>query len=85
MDHLSIASASVTEGNAGTGNIAFTLRYTGPSNNLSVEWATSDGTAIAGAELRLGAVYANLVANGADYFEVYEAMRSRTLRMATVV
>ena len=50
VDHFSIASASVTEGNVGMVNIAFTISYTGPSNNISVGWGTADGTAVAGAD-----------------------------------
>jgi chitinase len=50
VDHFSITDRSVTEGNAGTVNANFTIRYTGTLNDLTVDWATADNTAVAGAD-----------------------------------
>jgi large repetitive protein len=48
---LSIADASVTEGNAGTKDLAFTVTLAGPTAvAASVDFASSDGTATAGAD-----------------------------------
>src|SRR5207247_10151129 len=48
---LSIAGGSITEGNSGTTFAAFRITLPQGSNGLvSVEYATSDGTAIAGAD-----------------------------------
>ena len=38
------------EGSAGTANLTFTISYTGTKNNISVDWATANGTATAGAD-----------------------------------
>ena len=50
VSHFRINNASVTEGNAGTSNLTFTISYTGTKNNISVDWATADGTATAPAD-----------------------------------
>jgi hypothetical protein len=48
---VSIADASVTEGNAGTSNLAFTVSLTNvSSSDVSVDYATSDGSAVAGSD-----------------------------------
>ena len=41
---------ALTEGDAGTTNLTFTISYTGTKNNISVDWATANGTATAGAD-----------------------------------
>jgi Calx-beta domain len=48
VDHFTITNRTVTEGDSGTVNANFTIRYTGAKNDLSVDWATADGTATAG-------------------------------------
>ena len=50
VSHFMINDVSVTEGNAGTANLTFTISYTGTKNNISVDWATANGTATAGAD-----------------------------------
>ena len=45
VSHFRINNAALTEGNAGTTNLTFTISYTGTSNTISVDWATADGTA----------------------------------------
>ncbi|HZQ48310.1 MAG TPA: Calx-beta domain-containing protein, partial [Verrucomicrobiae bacterium] len=48
---LSIADASVTEGNVGTTNLVFTVTLTPAiSQTVSVNYATADGTAMAGSD-----------------------------------
>ena len=51
-DHFTIvANASpVTEGNAGTTPVTFTISYSGNPNPVSVDWTTVDGTATAGSD-----------------------------------
>ena len=50
VSHFSINSVALTEGDAGTTNLTFTISYTGTKNNISVDWATANGTATAGAD-----------------------------------
>jgi hypothetical protein len=50
VSHLAINSVSLTEGDAGTSTLTFTISYTGTKNNISVDWATANGTATAGAD-----------------------------------
>ena len=50
VSHFRINNAALVEGDAGTANMAFTISYTGTLNNISVDWATADGTATAGAD-----------------------------------
>lgn len=50
VSHFLINDVSVTEGSAGTANLTFTIRYTGTKNDISVDWATANGTATAGAD-----------------------------------
>ena len=50
VSHFNINSAALTEGDAGTTNLTFTISYTGTKNNISVDWATANGTATAGAD-----------------------------------
>ena len=50
VSHFAINSVGLTEGNAGTTNLTFTISYTGTKNNISVDWATADGTATAPAD-----------------------------------
>jgi hypothetical protein len=63
-DRISITNASVTEGNAGTKNLSFTISYSGPKNSLSVHWATADGTALAGSDYTASSGTANLAPTG---------------------
>jgi large repetitive protein len=63
-DRISITDASVTEGNAGTKNLSFTISYSGPKNSLSVHWATADGTALAGTDYTASSGTANLAPTG---------------------
>ena len=44
VSHFAINNVALTEGNAGTTNLTFTISYTGTSNTISVDWATADGT-----------------------------------------
>ena len=46
-DQISVSDVTVTEGNAGTVNAAFTISYTGPPNAMSVAYATANATASA--------------------------------------
>ena len=50
VSHFAINNVGLTEGNAGTTNLTFTISYTGTKNNISVDWATADGTATAPAD-----------------------------------
>ena len=50
VSHFAINSVGLTEGNAGTTNLTFTISYTGTSNTISVDWATANGTATAPAD-----------------------------------
>jgi hypothetical protein len=50
VSHLRINNASVTEGDAGIANLTFSISYTGAKNDISVDWATADGSATAGAD-----------------------------------
>jgi chitinase len=55
LSTLSIAGAAVTEGNAGTTNATFTVTLTPASSvTVTVEYATSDGTAAAGSDYMAG-------------------------------
>jgi Calx-beta domain-containing protein len=63
-DRISINDVSITEGNAGTKNLSFAITYSGPKNNLSVSWATADGTALAGSDYTASSGTANLPARG---------------------
>jgi len=47
---LSIADASVNEGNSGTTNLTFTVTLSAPIGLVSVNFATADGTATAGSD-----------------------------------
>jgi hypothetical protein len=47
---VSIGDARVFEGNAGAVNAQFTVSYNGPSLPVSVQYATANGTAIAGVD-----------------------------------
>src|SRR5262245_41160837 len=48
---ISIGDATVTEGNSGTVNATFTVSLSGSSSKkITVDFATSDGTATAGAD-----------------------------------
>jgi len=48
---LSIANASVTEGNSGTTSLNFTVTLSAPANgNVDVAYSTSDGSATAGSD-----------------------------------
>ena len=47
----SIADASITEGNTGTSNLVFTVTLSQPSTKvITVDYATADGTAVAGSD-----------------------------------
>ncbi len=50
VSHFQVNSMSLVEGDAGTSNLTFTISYTGAKNDISVDWATADGTAIAGSD-----------------------------------
>ena len=53
---LKISDATVTEGNAGTRNAAFTVTLSAPSDQpITVRYATADGTARAGADYQAAA------------------------------
>ena len=47
---FTIADATLTEGNNGSANMSFVVSYTGPSSTLTVQYATSNGTATAGSD-----------------------------------
>ena len=52
---LTVDDAAVTEGDSGTVNAAFTVRLsTASGRTVTVDWATSDGTAAAGADYTAG-------------------------------
>lgn len=51
---FSIGDASVTEGDAGTVTMTFTVTRTNGTGAATVDWATSDGTATAGADYVAG-------------------------------
>jgi hypothetical protein len=52
---LSIGDTSVVEGNSGTRNAVFTIRLSGPAPGpVSVQWATVEGTALAGSDFVAG-------------------------------
>jgi len=52
---VTIRDATVTEGNSGTANAAFVVALSAPSGtNVSVDYATSDGTALAGSDYVAG-------------------------------
>ena len=60
---ISIASASVVEGNAGTANLNFTVSLNAASGLASlVDYATSDGTAVAGTDYTAGTGTLNIPA-----------------------
>ena len=50
VSHFQVNNASLVEGDAGTSNMIFTISYTGAKNNISVDWATADGNAVAGSD-----------------------------------
>ena len=50
VSHFQVNSMSLVEGDAGTSNMTFTISYTGAKNDISVDWATADGTAVAGSD-----------------------------------
>ncbi|MEP6973149.1 MAG: Calx-beta domain-containing protein, partial [Actinomycetota bacterium] len=52
------------EGDAGTANMTFTISYTGALNNISVDWATANGTATAGADYTASSGTATFLAAG---------------------
>ena len=64
VSHFAINSVGLTEGNAGTTNLTFTISYTGTSNTISVDWATADGTATAPADYTASSGTASFVAGG---------------------
>ncbi|MGH2594929.1 MAG: Calx-beta domain-containing protein, partial [Actinomycetota bacterium] len=64
VDHFSINNASVTEGDAGTVNMMFTISYVGALNDISVDWATANGSAVAGADYVAASGTATFVAAG---------------------
>ncbi len=64
VDHFSIGAASVTEGDAGTVNMTFTISYVGALNNISVDWATANGTAVAGSDYVAASGTATFLAAG---------------------
>ncbi len=64
VDHFSIGNAVVTEGDAGTVAITFAISYVGPLNNISVDWATANGSAVAGADYVAASGTATFVAAG---------------------
>jgi len=72
-DHFTIvANASpVTEGNAGTTAVTFTISYSGPPNAVSVDWATVAGTATAGSDY--------VAASGTASFTGVPSDRTRTV------
>lgn len=47
---LSVNDVRVTEGNSGTVNATFTVTYTGSNVPVSVQYATANGTAVAGSD-----------------------------------
>ena len=59
------ANVSLTEGDAGVTNMTFTISYTGTKNNVSVDWATANGTATAGADYAASSGTATFTAAGA--------------------
>jgi hypothetical protein len=60
---LSISDASVTEGTGGTTQAVFTLSLSAPSGlDLSVGWATADGSALAGSDYTAGSGTLSLAA-----------------------
>ena len=64
VSHFAINSVGLTEGNAGTTNLTFTISYTGTSNTISVDWATANGTATAPADLTASAGTASFTVGG---------------------
>jgi hypothetical protein len=62
---ISIADASITEGNAGTSTMSFTLTYGGaPTAGVTVDYATSNVTAAAGSDYVATSGTATLSATG---------------------
>jgi CSLREA domain-containing protein len=54
--HVTIGNASVTEANAGTTSLTFTIELSHASvNSIDVTWSTADGTATAGSDYTPGA------------------------------
>ena len=45
-------------------NLTFAISYTGPLNNISVDWATADGTAVGGADYVASSGTATFLAAG---------------------
>ena len=50
VSHFQVNNAALVEGDGGMSNMTFTISYTGAKNNISVDWATADGTAVAGSD-----------------------------------
>ena len=64
---ISINSVSIPEGNAGTTNMTFTVSLSAvPTADVSVQWATSDNTATAGADYIAATGTLNWVAGDAS-------------------
>jgi len=72
-DHFTIVynASPVTEGNAGTTAVTFTISYSGPPNAVSVDWATVAGTATAGSDY--------VAASGTASFTGVPSDRTRTV------
>jgi Calx-beta domain len=64
VSHFSINNVGLTEGNAGTTNLTFTISYTGTSNTISVDWATANGTATAPADYTASSGTASFIVGG---------------------
>ena len=64
VSHFNINSVALTEGDAGTTNLTFTISYTGTKNNISVDSATANGTA------RRGADYVGVAVAGTATFTI---------------
>jgi hypothetical protein len=74
VDFFTINDVSLNEGNGGTTNLTFTIQYTGPLNDISVNWATADNTAVAPADY--------VAASGVATFTAASGTRSRTITVA---
>ncbi len=71
VDFFSINDVSITEGDAGTANLTFTISYTGALNDISVDWATANNTATAGADYT--------ASSGTAMFTAASGSRTRTI------
>jgi large repetitive protein len=78
-DPISVSDVSVTEGNAGTVNAAFTISYTGPGNALTVNYATANGTAAAPTDYTAKSGTASLPSSGCKCTTVNVVVKGDTL------